>query len=262
MRLQCATIAVVGLLSASCSHQPPAYESAYTPPTTTSWTQPSRPPLPTPQASFIEEFDRANSTLGLGPDWDLRGAMAPGDYSPPPATDGFIKDGAFTYAGSSTVYAMRQFKAPVRTIGTVGSFTKSGRGPETAMVMLFTPDDRILVNVVNFSANRRSWQLGVRDQAGAIKYRAKRAITPPLEFDRPYVFEMAASEDTIAVRVGDYVESVHVPQAAELVGNLAVWGEHNPGAISAGDVFSFDTVWSRVDGRPARPVPLPPGTSP
>ena len=99
--------AVLVICLVSC-HKPPAYESHYVPPT-------SPPPLAVPspapsvtlpRASFVDNFDRPDTVLGLGEGWDMRGPDADYGLPVPAATDGFISNGSIPRLAteSSTPY--------------------------------------------------------------------------------------------------------------------------------------------------------------
>ncbi|BBY78775.1 hypothetical protein MPRF_56740 [Mycolicibacterium parafortuitum] len=126
---------------------------------------------------------------------------------------------------------------------------------------MLTPNDRIVVNVVHFAANRRTWNLAVRGLDGQLKYEAKREIIPPLELDRSYVFELEVRGRFVDVRVANTFETVEAPRAAGLVGDRGVWGQFKKGKAPAGELFHFETVWARVDGERTAPVPHPDGHS-
>lgn len=97
-----------------CQKEPPAYESRYTDaPAASSIGAPVPPP-----ADFVDHFDRPDTTQGLGDGWMLRGPYA-GSFPMPPATDGFLKDGRYTYAGNAVVYAAREFPDTVRRVAAI-----------------------------------------------------------------------------------------------------------------------------------------------
>ena len=119
-RLSVAAVLVICLVSC---HKPPAYESHYVPPTSTPLPLAVPSPAPSvtlPRASFVDNFDRPDTVLGLGEGWDMRGPDADKSLPVPAATDGFISNGSYTSAGDRIVYAVRQFRSTVQRMGAVG----------------------------------------------------------------------------------------------------------------------------------------------
>jgi hypothetical protein len=252
-----ATAVVVTSILTSCNHEPPAYESKYRPPSSTPFTTtpPPPPPLPT-EASFVDDFNRPNSTFGLGEGWDLRGSYL-GSFPLPPATDGFIKDGSFTYGGDSIVAAVRQLRSTVRRMGAVGHWAQTRPGAETTLAMAITANDHLFSDVVLFTANRARWDLSVRRANGVFSSMAQRDFAPPLELDRAYQFEIEATDTAVTVRVPDAETTMQVSTVG-LLGDRVFWQEFaKPTDLPAGVVFDFDTVWAVEDHQPLLPVPAP-----
>lgn len=221
---------------AGCRRAPPEYVANYTP-TAPSTTVPTLTPAPSPiQASFVDTFDRPDTELGLGEGWDMRTYVD--SFPMPAATEGFIRNGGYTYAGDSVVNAARQFRATVRRMGTVGRFRQAREGNETTLAMAITANDRIITHMVHFAANRGTWELTVR-RGGAFEPVAKGQFTPALELDRDYEFEIEATDTAVTVRVpGDEVtENV---STVRLLSDRAFWEEYAKPA-PAGVVFDFDT---------------------
>jgi hypothetical protein len=219
------------------------------------------PQLPS-QASFVDDFDRPDTTLGLGEGWDVLGADDTNnnnDATMLAATDGFIRDGHYTYAGESSVRAVRQFSGTVRGMGTVGRFREIGDADaaagnhETTLSMVISPDDKLTTDMVEFTAHRWGWALRVRRASGAFQSVMAGKFSPNLALDVDYQFEFEVAGDNVTVRIPGSEVTRNVPTAG-LLGDRAYWGErvqHNP---PAGVVFDFGTVWAVEDGQPLFPV--------
>lgn len=242
-----ALVAAVLALTA-CEKSPPDYVSRYTEPSTPGSAAAAAPPT---MASFFDNFDRPDTQLGLAAGWDLRGPYK-GSFPLPPATDGFIRNGSYTYAGKDVVYAVRKFRAPVERMGTVGEFTKTGDGAETGLAMAITPNDKLVFDMVHFAANRSTWALTIRRNGGDFVPVASGAFTPTLDFDRDYVFEIAATDKTITVRVPGQ-QQTYPADTSGLIGDLAFWEEY-PTKLPAGVAFDFDSVWAAEAGQPMSPI--------
>jgi hypothetical protein len=223
--------AVLLVFLVSCQ-QPPAYESHYIPPTT-----------------FVDTFSRANTELGLGEGWDMRTYV--NGFPLPAATDGFIRDGSYTYAGDAVVYAARQFRGIVRRIGTVGSWKQTRDGAETTLAMAISANDQLITHMLHLAANRSVWELTVR-RGGAFEPVASGKFSPTLALDHGYHFEMEATEDTVTVRVPGSEVTKNLSTAG-LIGDRAFWEEYvDP--VPAGVVFDFDAVWAAEEGQTMPPV--------
>lgn len=248
-RRQIAFLAV--LLLTSCGHEPPAYDSKYTTPATSTIAPVStaaRPMEPLPaQGSFIDRFDRPDTERGLGEGWDMRGARN-GTALLPPATDGFIRDGRYTYAGTGVVYAVRKFDGVVRGMGAVGSFRKIGDGEETTLGMGISPNDGITRDILLLTANRRGWTVRTRRADGPLEPVMSGRFVPELDVDVNYQFTFDVTGDTLVARVPG-AEVTRVAAVGDLLGTRAFWLE-SVGKPLAGVVFDFDTVWAVEDGRP------------
>ncbi|MGU3497940.1 hypothetical protein [Mycobacterium sp. C31M] len=260
---RCLALLMAPMVLVSCSHEPPAYESKYVPPTTSTLQNTEQPVEPTPQndvlppepiaATFFDYFDRPNTTYGLGEGWDMRGRDPRIDpdansFPLPAASDGYIADGNFTYTGGSMVYAVRQFDGPVRSIGAEARWRSVGTGTETTLAMGITANDLVVADMVHFVVNRSSWKVTLRRGAGSFEPVLGGRFTPILELDRDYRFEIEATDARITVRVPGTEESKDVPTAG-LVGDRAFW-EQYPNGTPAGNVLDVDTVWATVEGQP------------
>lgn len=228
-------LVVVLLLLAGCS-SPPAYESRYEPPASSA--PPSPMAHPQLQASFVDTFDRPDGPLGEG--WDLRTYID--GFPMPPAVDGFIQDGRYTYAGDQVVYAARQFPHTIRRMGCEGTFRQiRDTGEETGIAMAISPNDNLITHMVHFAANRSVWNLSVR-RGGGFEPVAKGKFSPVLTLGQTYRFEIAATDDSVTVRVPSDEVTTPVP-VAELLGDRAFWEEYAK-PTPASTVFDFDTVWA------------------
>ena len=203
------------------------------------------------EASFIDDFGRPDTTGQLDNGWQLRGAPI-GDSPLPPATDGYLRDGHFTYGGNSDVMALRQFRAPVRTIGAEGVFRRSNdASSDTSMTIGMAGDANIADNVVLLVADRTTWQVKGRLANGRFKTVATGGFAPPLERDRPYRFALSCTGDQVNV-LGPGL-SISKPLAVPIpLGTFGFWREY-PTRTPAGEVFDFDKVWALEDGQPTLP---------
>jgi hypothetical protein len=192
-----------------------------------------------PLLRFVDTFDRPNTVLGLGEGWDMRGAYA-GRFPLPAATDGFIKDGNYTYAGDSAVYAVRHLRGTIQSMSAVGSFRQTGSGAETTLAMAITANDLLVTDMVHFVATRSVWNLTVRRAGGAFEPVANGQFSPVLKLDRQYKFELEATDSTVTVRVPDAEVTKNVSTSG-LLGDRAFWEEY-PTSNPVGVVFDFDSV--------------------
>lgn len=214
-------------------------------------------PLLPSQASFADDFQRPDTTLGLGDGWDMRGDYDESSYGQsnpimPAATDGFIKDGHYTYSGASTVFAAQQLRGTVRALGTVGRFRRIGAGDETAFAMAISANGQLIFDMVIFSATSLSWQLRLRRDRGDYQPVMSGIFEPKLETNVNYQFEFNVIGDTITVRVPGAEVTRDAPVSG-LVGDRVFWQEAIQSPPS-GVVFDFDTVWAAEDGQPLFPV--------
>jgi hypothetical protein len=259
---RCLPAAVLLILLTSCTTEPPPYVSHYVEPTSevTRAAPPSSeaPPLPAPLASFVDNFDRPDTTLGLGEGWDLRGDPPlnhPPSEALPPATDGYIKNGRFTYNGVDAVYAVRKFQGPVQGIGARGSFRRIGGGyVHSAMSMAISANDQLVSDLLTFGATREGWSVKMRRANGPFTLVAQGSFSPVLAFDQDYQFELNATDKTVTVRVPGSDEVTKELSTQGLLGNIVNFQEH-PVRKPASDVFDFDDVWVIEAGQPLSPVP-------
>lgn len=234
MRFVVALLCLVALVG--CSSAPPAYESTYTPPAAAPAAAPPPPP-----ATFVDTFDHPDGSLGNG--WDLRGPWA-GSFPMPPATDGFIRDGRYTYAGDAIVYASREFPETVKRVGAIGRWREARPGAETSIALVISANDNLVSDMVHLVVSRYVWTLTVRRSSnGAFEPVADGKFTTPLAPGRDYSFELTAQDDTVTVTVPGQPPTVRPVPLAGLVGPHAFWEEFAD-PLPAGMVFDFDSVWA------------------
>jgi hypothetical protein len=229
-------IAVLVLISSvACTREPPAYESRATEPSATTTSAPVKV-----DALWSDTFDRPDTQSGLGEGWDMRAGYVD-RYPMPAATDGYLRDGVFTYAGDDTVYATRRFPNPVQEIGTTGRWRKARDGAETTIAMAISSNDKLVNDMVHFAANRSTWELTVR-RGGPFEPVAKGRFDPPLSMDRDYTFAMRATPTDITVEIPGADPITTPVDTAGLTGEWVFWEEYIK-PPPAGTVFDFDTVW-------------------
>lgn len=242
--------AIVVLL-ASCGHETPSYDSKYSTPASSSIAPASTAPWPvTPQlpveASFVDTFDRPDTQSGLGEGWEMRGERV--DSTVEAATDGFIRDGHYTYAGDRVALAERLLRGTVHGVGTVGRFRRSRPGgEETSFAMGIATNDKH-TDVVLFTAKRTGWTLRMERDGKGLQPIMRGTFSPELAVDVDYQFEFNITGDTIRVRVPGSEVTRELP-IADVLGSRVFWQEYvakPPASI----VFDFDTVWAVEDGQP------------
>ncbi len=190
---------------------------------------------------FVDSFDRADTTLGLGEGWDMRGPYV--DAFPlPPATDGFIKGGKYTYSGDSVVYAVRRMDGTVHRMGAQGQWRQTGEGSDTTVAMAITSNDLLVSDMVHFAASRGNWELTVRRAGGAFEPVAKGRFVPVLDLGVQYRFQLQATDETVTVTVPG-TEVTKKVSTAGLLGDRVFWEEY-PNGTPVGTVFDVNAVWA------------------
>ena len=248
------------LVLAACTPKPPPYESrAISTPSSTSQSTKSigAAPVSTPaEASFIDEFDRPDTKNGLGEGWDLRHTPRGDVASLPPATDGYIAGGHFTYAGTSDVIAIRQFRAPVLAIGAEGQFSRRGNSTSESTIMMgIAGDENLKTDVVMFAASRTDWGLQSQNANSRLKIIATGQFSRPLELGRSYRFVLSCTGSQVSITGPGIDESRSLPMPVS-PGVYGFWRE-DPSRTPASGIFDFDKVWALEDGLPAAPIPAP-----
>lgn len=216
---------------------------------------PTLPPLE--GVTFFDNFDRADTTLGLGANsqglvYDMRGAYVSG-FPLPAATDGFIRSGAYTYAGQGVVYAALSLRGTVRRIGAYGRWRKiSDGGPnETTIALGIAPNDLYITDIVHFTASRGLWDLTTRTAGGDFVSVANGEFSPMLEVGKDYRFEVTVTDLEVIIAVPGAEVVAVTPAAGGLLGRYAFWEEY-PNQPPSGTVFDFDAIWATEDGLPSQ----------
>ncbi|MCX8560340.1 hypothetical protein OS122_05455 [Mycolicibacterium mucogenicum] len=178
-----------------------------------------------------------------------------GEPSLRPATDGYLKDGHFSYAGKSDVIAIRQFRAPILSLGAEGQFVRRGGSTADTIMMFGTAEDNnIQTNMVIFTSSRTAWGVHLRNQVASSKLKAIASgqYAHPLELGRNYRFLLRITDGQIRITGPglDVSKSLPMPLPLNVYG---FWREY-PDRPSAGGIFDFDKVWALEDGLPAEPV--------
>ncbi|CAM5744566.1 hypothetical protein MAUB1S_02032 [Mycolicibacterium aubagnense] len=243
----------------ACTPEPPPYESHATSPSPSVTSQPTNSAAAQPdslsaEASFVDDFNRQDTPIGLGEGWNMRTAQS-GEAALRPATDGYIKDRHFTYAGKSDVIAIRQFRAPILSIGAEGQFVRrSSSTAETIMMFGTAEDSNLQTNMVVFTSSRTAWGVHLRNQVANSKLKeiANGQFARPLELGRNYTFllRITGSQVRITGPGLDVSRSLPTPLPVNAFG---FWREY-PDRPSAGGIFDFGKVWALEDGLPAQPV--------
>lgn len=150
--------------------------------------------------------------------------------------------------------AIRQFRAPVLSIGAEGQFTVRSKSKAGTSIMMGTAGDGNLeTNVVMFAASRTDWSL----QSGGVNGRLKAIVAGefahPLELNRSYQFILSCTANTVTITGPglDVSRSLPTPVSPGAYGFWRVYPERPP----AGRTFDFDKVWALENGLPAVPIP-------
>lgn len=246
-------VVLVAALTA-CTPHPPAAESHYVPESTAAQSaaaQASAAPSSPAFASFVDNFDRPDTALGLGDGWDMRSAPANG-YPLPPATDGFIKDNYFTYAGKDDVHAIRAFRGTLKSVGAVGRFRTPGLGGLTLFSMGTAATSDLSVNVVSFISSRTFWVLKMRAANGDDQTVTQGKYAFPLEPNHDYQFELSTDGATATIKGPglEVTKNLITPIPPGLFGYWRLFPTRAP----LGDYFDFKTVWAVEDGQELLPV--------
>lgn len=184
----------------------------------------------------------------------MRGSAVANTPTLPPATDGFIKDGHYSYSGASPVYAERQLRGTVRSVGTVGQFRRIGPGfGQTGLSMAVVTNDQKDTNIVSFWVSRSGWNVKIGRADDALTPVVHGDFSPMLKLDQDYQFDIEITDDTVTVNVPGAEKTTNVSTVG-LLGDRAFWQEY-PLRMPADQVFDFDQVWAVEDGQPLVPVP-------
>lgn len=238
---------------AACTPEPPPYEPRYAPPAPPAA---APPPLP-PGASFLDNFDRPDTPLGLGAGWDLRQVEGPDSGKPRfvPATDGFIRAGRFTSSSDESVYAWRAFRSPIRRIGAEAGWRRVGNGAAETFMLAIAANDRVSSDLVQLVVSPGGWGVETRRGNGKFRTKINGKFDPPLELDRQYRFELDAADSSVTVRVPGAEKTVNVGTIG-LLSEHAFWRYVSaPTERPVGAKFTADMVWVAEKGQPLSPIP-------
>lgn len=249
-------IAVLILISAvACTREPPPLPEGYKSPPEPTTTYLGPPPAKPLEASWVETFDRPDTEPGVVDGFEVVQRL----YEPRlPATDGFIRDGAFTYRGEDqVVYAVREFPGTVRSVGAEGSWRQEREGTtDTVIALVISGNDRLITDMLHFVVDRKTWSLTVRRKNGEFEPVVHGAFPVPLKVGEPYRFRLEATDKTATVSVPGKTLAVDIDTAGVL-GPFAFWEQFaKPEQFPVSTVFDYHTVWATAEGQPLLPVPL------
>lgn len=243
-----AAMFLLTVLAVGCNREPPPLPPGYKPPASTT----SASAQKQIQASWVDAFD-VDSTQGIGEGYELLQRL----YDPRiPATDGFVRDNAFTYRGEDqVVYAVRRFGAPVHSVGAEGSWRQERPGDsDTTVALVICGNDKLITDMLHLVANRSTWALTVRHNNGEFAPVINGTFRPPLAVGQTYRFGLDAAETTATVTVPGFTKTVAVDTTGVL-GPFAFWEQFlKPEQFPAGTVFDYRKLWATEDGQPTQPV--------
>ncbi|CAA0111071.1 Uncharacterised protein [Mycolicibacterium vanbaalenii] len=236
----------------ACAHEPPPYESRYTPPAPVA---PPPPPL-APGASFVDDFERPNTDGGLGVRWEMRRGE-PANPALPVETGAFIRDGHFVSSDDTNVYAVQTLRGTVRRIGAEGRWTKVRNGGYETLVMGIAADDSLGRNLVQLTVSPASWRLSKHRDGDTPAQVAKGTFNPPLALNGTYRFEMDVADGSVTVRVPGVEKEVRVGTLGLLSENAFWQHVSTPKELPIGEKFCIDMVWAAEQGQPLTAIPAP-----
>lgn len=249
-----ALIAVLLVLAVGCTREPPPLPEGYKSPPEPSSTYLGPPPPKTLEASWVDTFDRPNSEPGVLEGYQLVQRL----YEPRlPATDGFLRDGAFTYRGEDqVVYAVREFPDTVRSVGAEGAWRQERDGDtDTVIALVICGNDRLITDMLHLVADRKTWALTVRRQNGEFEPVMNGTFNPPLKVGDTHRFRLDATDTNATVSVPGFTRTAPVDTTG-ILGKYAFWEQFlKPDQFPAATVFDYRTVWATVEGQPLQPVP-------
>lgn len=205
----------------------------------------------------MDNFDRPDTTQGLGGGWDLREVEGPETGKPHfvPATDGFIREGKFTSSTDESVYAWHSFRSVVRRIGVEAGWTRVGIGPAETFMLAIAANDQISSDLVQLVVSPGGWGVETRRGNGKFRTKLNGRFDPPLEVNRQYRFEMDAADGLVTVRVPGAEKTVNVGTLG-LLGAHAFWRYVSaPNERPVGAKFTASMVWVAEEGQPLSPIP-------
>ncbi|WP_133057320.1 hypothetical protein [Mycolicibacterium iranicum] len=242
--------ALLMTIVSACTPEPPPYESRYTPPAPTA---PPPPPM-APGASFVDDFERAETPAGLDQDWELRGAD-PGKPALPVQKGAFIRDGHYVSSDDSNTYAVQTLRDVVRRVGAEGRWTKIGNGGYETLIMGIAADDSLNGNQLQLVITPAGWELRKHPDGDSSEAVGKASFDPPLAVNGTYRFEMDVEDESVTVRVAGVEKRVQVDTVG-LLGERVYWQHYSaPDELPIGAKFCVDMVWAAEQGKPLSPVP-------
>lgn len=255
MKLTRTLIAVLVLISAvACTRDQPPLPEGYKSPPEPSSTYLGPPPAKPLEASWVDTFDRPNTEPGVLDGYQLVQRL----YEPRlAATDGFLRDGAFTYRGEDqVVYAVREFPDTVRSIGAEGSWREARPGDtDTVIALVISGNDRWITDMLHFVADRKTWALTIRRDNGQFEPVMNGTFNPPLKIGDTHRFRVDATDSNATVTVPGFTRTAPVDTTGTL-GPVAFWEQFaKPEQFPVSTVFDYQTVWATIDGQPLQPVP-------
>ena len=252
-RVRIALVLIALLLAGCVREQPPLPEGYVSPPEPSSTYLGPPPPKPL-EASWVDTFDRPDSEPGVLDGYQLVQRL----YEPRlPATDGFLRDGAFTYSGEDqVVYAVREFPDTVRSVGADGAWREERPGDtDTVIALVISGNDRWITDMLHFVADRETWSLTIRRDNGPFEPVVHGAFPAPLKIGQPYTFRLDATDKTATVTVPGKKLTADIDTTGVL-GNVAFWEQFaKPEQFPVSTVFDYTKVWANVDGQPVTPLP-------
>lgn len=172
----------------------------------------------------------------------------------PSATDGFVLNGAYTYAGNSTVYATQTFDKTIRTIG-VKIKRRSlhvGATSSTTGALIISANDNFVSDMLHFTFNLGVWELQIRQDGGDFDTILSGSFSPSLSLDTEYTFQVQVDDigTTAVVTVpGSDPQAVSDSRIASVIGKYAVWEEFpNDDESNLVDVLDYHEVWAYERG--------------
>ncbi len=207
--------------------------------------------------SFLDNFDRDDTPLGLGEGWDIRRGVQ-GEAIDSVPTGAFIRDGHYVSSNDNGVYAVRTFRSTVRRVGAEGRWTRIGAGGDETFVMGIAASDDLTGNMVQLTVTPAGWTVSKRRGSIDPENVVTGKFSPPLELNRTYRFEMDTADGTVTVRVPG-VEKTTKLGTIGLLSERAYWQHYSPPAeLPIGAKFCIDMLWAAEQGQPLSPLPVPP----
>jgi len=246
-------LVLIALLLVGCVREQPPLPEGYVSPPEPTTTYLGPPPAKPLEASWVDTFDRPDSEPGVLDGYQLVQRL----YEPRlAATDGFLRDGAFTYRGEDqVVYAVREFPDTVRSVGAEGSWRQEREGDtDTVIALVISGNDRWITDMLHFVADRKTWALTIRRDNGEFEPVMNGTFNPPLKIGDTHRFRVDATDSNATVSVPGFTRTAPVDTTGVL-GPVAFWEQFaKPEQFPVSTVFDYQTVWATVAGQPLQPV--------